>query len=171
MVASVVLITGLVSVAQLFALSTDANRSARRTSMSTVLAQQKVEQLRGLTWGYDAFGLPASDYSTDLAVTPSASSGGNGLGISPADTLEQNTPGFVDYLGPRGEWVGTGTVAPAGTVYVRRWSVTALPTNPNNTLVFQVRVTRLPRTDDHAGDSTAPRDDVRLVSVKTRKAA
>ncbi len=167
-VASAVLVTGLVSVAQLFAVSTDANKSARRTSMSTVLAQQKLEQLKGLAWGFDAFGLPVSDYASNLAVFPPTPTGGGGLAISPEDALNENTPGFVDFLGPYGQWVGTGSVPPSGTVYVRRWSVAALPTNPNNTLVFQVRVSRLARA---GGEQITDRDEVRVVSVKTRKAS
>ena len=33
-----------------------------------MLAQQKMEQLRGLTWGFDTVGLPVSDYSTDTTA-------------------------------------------------------------------------------------------------------
>lgn len=167
-IASAVLVTGLVSVAQLFAVSTDANRAAKRMSLSTIVAQQKMEQLRGLTWGFDAFGLPASDYTSNIAVTPVSQAGGAGLALSPGPTLESNTPGFVDYLGPYGEWLGTGATPPAGTLYVRRWSIEALPTNPNNTLVFQVRVLRV---EQATGAGTTPaREDVRLCTVKTRKA-
>jgi prepilin-type N-terminal cleavage/methylation domain-containing protein len=167
-VASAILVTGLVSVAQLFAASTDANRAARRMSLATIVAQQKIEQLRGLTWGFDALGLPMSDYTSNLTVTPAAPTGGTGLGLSTVATLDADTPGFVDYLGPRGEYLGTGAAPPVGTIYVRRWAIDALPTNPNNTLVFQVRVLRVPPSGATA--TAAPREDVRLCSVKTRKA-
>ena len=40
-----------------------------------------------------------------------------------------------------GAWVGTGATPPATAVYIRRWSIQPLPTNPNNTLVIQVLVT------------------------------
>lgn len=166
-VAAAVLVTGLVSVAQLFAMSTDANRAARRASQSAIVAQQKIEQLRALTWGFDPFGLPQSDFTTNIAVTPANPGSGTGLNPSPAGTLDNNTPGFVDYLGPYGEWVGTGSAHAPGTVFIRRWAVDPLPTNPNNTLVFQVRVLRV-RPGSTSGHDYL--EDLTLVSVKTRKA-
>jgi hypothetical protein len=59
---------------------------------------------------------------------------------------------------------------PTGTVYIRRWSIEPLPTNPNNTILIQVVVTRF-RTQS-AGQLATGRspDEARLVSVKTRKA-
>jgi len=162
-----VLATGLIALAQLFAVATTANQRARTTTLAVVLAEQKMEQLRGLMWGYDLLGLPLSDISSNLCVTPAASAGGVGLSPSPPDTLLANTPGYVDFLDAHGGWVGTGSVPPEGTVYTRRWSVEPMPTNPNNTLVLQVLVTR----SRPASGSTAPRlpDEARIVSVKTRK--
>jgi hypothetical protein len=54
---------------------------------------------------------------------------------------------------------------------VRRWSVEPLPTNPNNTLIFQVVVFAL---GERAANGQGPvldrvRDEARLVTVKTRK--
>lgn len=160
--ASVILVTGLIAVAQMFVVSTNANVSARRVTSTAILAQQKIEQLRGLTWGYDDFGLPISDFTSNIAVSPPTPAGGLGLQSSPGDTLTTSTPGFVDYLDAYGAWVGTGSAPPAGAIYVRRWSVEPLPTNPNNTLVFQVLVGRV------APDGQ-PRDLARQVSLKTRK--
>lgn len=168
-VASAILVTGLVSVAQLFIVSTDANRSARRVTAATVLAQQKIEQLRGLTWGYDPFGLPVSDFTTNIAVTPPQPSGGFGLQASPGGALDTATTGYCDYLSAYGEWLGSGTTPPSGSVYVRRWSVEPLPTNPNNTLVFQVVVERLVQATTSGGSGAPPSDAARLVSLKTRK--
>src|SRR3954469_19976262 len=73
-------------VAQLFALSTRANLMAKGATSTTAMAQQKLEQLRGLTWGFDLAGqgLPLSDTTTNLAVTPPAANG-SGLNPSPAD--------------------------------------------------------------------------------------
>lgn len=161
-------------VAQLFAVSTRANLVAKGQTSTTAMAQQKIEQLRGLTWGFDTAGegLPVSDTSTNLAVEPAAPTGA-GLNPSPANALEQNVSGYVDYLDAYGTYLGTGTTQPPGTVYVRRWSIQPLPTNPNNTLVFQVLVTPLVN-EVTRGTSTAPRQrmagDALLVSVKTRKA-
>jgi hypothetical protein len=85
-----------------------------------------------------------------------------GLQPSPGDTLTTSTPGYVDYLDAYGAWLGTGGSAPQGAVYVRRWSIEPLPTNPNNTIVFQVMVGRIsPVGSLH--------DLSRQVSLKTRK--
>ena len=162
------------SVAQLFAVSTRSNHMARGLTSTTALAEQKMEQLRALTWGFatDGSGLPLSDTTTNLAVTPATPTGG-GLNPSPADSLDRNTPGFVDFLDEMGTWLGTGSVPPPRTVYVRRWSITPLPTNPNNTLVLQVLVTPL-SVEAPRGDSALTRKrmpgEAWLISVKTRKA-
>jgi hypothetical protein len=170
LIATALLATALVSLAQLFAIATQANHAARTTTFAAVLAEQKMEQLRGLTWGFDLLGLPLTDLSTDISVWPESPSGGSGLAPSPADALGSNTPGFVDYLDQYGRWVGTGSTPPAGTIYTRRWSIEPLPTNPNNTLVLQVLVTR--RIDrGAANDGSVARlpEEARIVSVKTRK--
>jgi len=137
-----VLATGLVAVAQMFALSTNTNRTARWASVGTALAQQRIEQIRGLAWGFDAAGLPQNDYTSNLAVAPRAAAGGVGLSASPQNALTVSTPGYVDYLDASGAWVGTGPDPVMGTVFVRRWSIEPLPTNPNNTLIIQVVVQR-----------------------------
>jgi len=162
LVSAVILVTGLIAVAELFIISTNANREARRVTTTAVLAQQKIEQLRGLTWGFDDFGLPISDFTTNITVTPPTSSGGVGLQASPGDTLATATPGYVDYLDAYGAWVGTGASPPDGALYERRWSIDPLPTNPNNTLVFQVVVARVTPTSP-AGDRASQ------VTLKTRK--
>lgn len=168
------LTTVSLGVAQLFAVSTRANFTARGQTSTTALAEQKLEQLRALTWGFDieAQGLPLSDISTNLAVHPPAPTGA-GLNPSPSDSLERNTAGYVDYQDGNGTYVGTGTTVPGGAVFIRRWSIQPLPTNPNNTLVLQVLVTTVANEASRMG-STDTRQrmpgDSRLVTVKTRKA-
>ena len=171
--ATTIMAVALTALAQLFAMSTRANANARTTTFASVLAQQKMEQLRGLTWGFDALGLPLSDTTTDLTVVPENTTGGKGLSPSPAGTLGTNTPGYVDFLDNGGTSLGTGAVPATGTAYVRRWSVEPLPTNPNNTLVLQVMVTRLRNrgTADLTVDVKRLPDEARLISVKTRKAS
>jgi prepilin-type N-terminal cleavage/methylation domain-containing protein len=161
-------------VAQLFALSTRANVIAKGATSTTAMAEQKLEQLRGLTWGFDTAGqgLPVSDTTTNLTVAPPTHDG-SGLNPSPSDSLEQNTNGFVDFLDGGGTWVGTGSTPPATAVYIRRWSIQPLPTNPNNTLVIQVLVT--PVTSEQARvesqfTRTRMAGDALLVTVRTRKA-
>lgn len=164
--------TALAALAEMFVIGTQSNHNARTTTFAATLAEQKMEQLRGLTWGFDTLGLPLSDTSTDTTVVPASPTGGTGLAPSPAGTLSSNTAGYCDYLDVNGASLGGGATAPPGTVYVRRWSIEPLPTNPNNTLVLQVLVTRnrdRGQADVVAGVGRLP-DEARVVTVKTRKA-
>ena len=164
--------------AELFVVATRANQSAQRQTATTSLAVQKMEQLRGLTWGFDPSGLalPLSDTTTDLSVDPPANNG-TGLSPSPEGTLNRNTPGYVDYLDRNGSWVGTGVTPPATASYIRRWSITPLQAHPHDTLVLQVLVTSVTTETSRLANprwaSLARRrlnDDAWIVSVKTRKA-
>ena len=66
--------------------------------------------------------------------------------------------------------LGGGSTLPAATVYMRRWSVEPLPTNPNNTVILQVLVTRRnDRGAANAGSVLRLPDEARLIGVKTRK--
>jgi prepilin-type N-terminal cleavage/methylation domain-containing protein len=162
-------------VAQLFALSTRANLIAKGATSTTAMAQQRLEELRGLTWGFDlqGQGLPQSDTTTNLAVSPPTHSG-SGLNPSPSDALEQNTTGFVDFLDGGGTWVGTGSTPPGSAVYIRRWSIVPLPTNPNNTLVITVLVTPVVSEMSRVTSAftrTRMAGDAMLITVRTRKAS
>jgi len=171
--ATTMLVVGVAGLAQLFALSTRTNTSARATTFASLLAQQKMEQLRGLTWGFDTLGLPLTDTSTNIAAAVESPTGGTGLTPSPTGTLGSNTNGYVDYLDATGKSLGSGSNPPQGTVFVRRWSIEPLPTNPNNTLVLQVLVFRngnRPTADNTVGVKRLP-DEARIISVKTRKAS
>jgi type II secretory pathway pseudopilin PulG len=171
-VATSLLAVGVASLAQLFVISVNANRSAKTTTFASVLAQQKMEQLRGLTWGFDVIGLPVSDTDSDTTVVPALPNGGTGLTPSPQNVLRNNTAGYVDYLDEQGQSLGGGAVPPANTVFIRRWSIEPLPTNPNNTLILQVLVTRLnTRGNDNSTEVRRLPDEGRVISVKTRKAS
>jgi type II secretory pathway pseudopilin PulG len=160
-------------VAQLFAVSTRANLVARGQTSTTAMAEQKLEQLRALTWGFDSSGqgLPVSDTTTNLTIDPPTATG-SGLNPSPANALETNTPGFVDFLDANGQYVGSGLTPPGTAAFIRRWSIRPLPTNPNNTLVLQVLVTPVSNEGSRVA-TAAPRQrmpgDALLISVKTRK--
>ena len=175
-VAMGLLTTVSLGIAQLFAISTKANRLARTSTSTIALAEQKMEQLRSLSWGFDlqGQGLPVSDTTTNLAVYPHRPDG-PGLNPSPADSLDQNRAGYFDFLDATGAWLGTGTSVPANAAFVRRWAVRPLPTNPNNTLVFQVLVTPLSNEATTVLTATGARKrmpgDSLLTSVKTRKAS
>src|SRR4029453_6166835 len=119
------------------------NIGARNSTYAAVLASQKLEELRSLAWGFDQVGLPISDITTDTTVTPEQPVGGTGLSPSPGSSLQANTDGWVDYIDMWGNKLGGGSNPPQNAIYIRRWNVAPLPTNPNNTLVIQVLVTRL----------------------------
>ena len=174
LVAITITAVAVAGLAQMFAISARANTSARMTTYASVLAQQKMEQLRSLTWGFDVLGLPATDTTTNLAVVPETPVGGQGLTPSPESSLGTNTEGYCDFVDKFGKPLGGGTTtAPEGTAYVRRWSVEPLPSNPSNTIVLQVLVTRSGGrngVDTSRAGVRAP-DEARRVSLKTRKAS
>ena len=164
----VVAVFGLI---QLFVVSARANAHAHDTTFAAVLAAEKMEQLRALTWGYDTAGLPVGDVTTDIAVFPERSSGGTGLSPSPFDTLFRNTQGYCDFLDARGDSFASGTNPPPGTRYIRRWAVERLPADPTNGLVLQVRVVeRTAASVEARGRGRVP-GEAWLLSVKTRKQA
>ena len=171
LVATALLASALVSLAQLFAMATKSNIGSRNTTYAAVLAQQKLEELRSLAWGFDQSGLPISDITTDTTQTPEEPVGGTGLSPSPQTSLGENMSGWVDYIDSFGNKLGTGSTPPANAIYTRRWMVSPLPINPNNTLVLQVLVFR--NKDRGTADLGAVKrlpEEARMITVKTRKA-
>lgn len=171
LVASGLLATACITLAQLFAISTRTNLGARNTTYAAVLAEQKLEELRALTWGFDSQGLPVTDSTTDTTANPETPAGGTGLTPSPDTALQENTPGYVDYVDRFGNKLGGGANPPVGAIFTRRWSIEPLPTNPNNTLIIQVLVTPQ-RNRGNADEGAVKRlpEEARMVTVKTRKA-
>jgi type II secretory pathway pseudopilin PulG len=158
------LVTGaVIALAHLFALSTSSNLDSKSMTYAAVLAQQKVEELRALAFGFGADGLSVTDIESDTASD--ATTGGTGLSPSPMGALGQNTPGYVDHLDGSGSKLGGGVAPPGGAMYTRRWSIEPLPADPARAIVIQVNVTRHGRV---VAASTRP-GDVRLVTVRTRK--
>ena len=144
------------------ALLASKHTAAHALTYTAVLAEQKMEQLRSLAWGFTGLGLPITDTETD----------GTGLTPSPPDALTSNVDGWVDYIDRFGNALGGGPNPPAKTVYIRRWSIERLADNPDNTIVMHVLVT--PRMNrgaaDVPGSTLRLPGESRLVSVKTRKA-
>jgi type II secretory pathway pseudopilin PulG len=170
LVATTLMATAIVTLAELFALSTRTNVSSHNTTFASVLAEQKMEELRSLVWGFDTQGLPLSDISSNTAVTPMGTTGGTGLKPSPTTTLKEDTTGWVDHIDAYGNKVSSNDTQ-ANIVYTRRWSVTPLPTNPNNTLVIQVLVTRIKdRGQANNGNVGRLPEEARMIAVRTRKA-
>ena len=170
-VATAILAMAIVSLAELFGIAAVSNRRARDATYAAVLAFQKMEQLRGLVYVFDSEGVAVTDTTTDTAVVPAAPDGGTGLSASPPDALARNTAGFVDYLDASGTSRGGGASVPAGTVYIRRWSIEPAPDNPGNLLVLQVlvRPLRSDRAADRGGAGRMP-DEARVVGARARKA-
>ena len=174
LVAIAVLTVALTGLAQCYGVSTRANANARHTTYASLLAQQKMEQLRGLTWGFDALGLPLSDTATNIAVVPESPDGGTGLTPSPPGVLAANVDGYCDFVDRNGTSLGGCAGANPAASYVRRWSVESLPANPGNTIVLQVLVApNVSRGADNQAAGVVVRrpNEARLVSVKTRKAS
>jgi|SRR5688572_12970522 hypothetical protein len=165
LIAALIMTTGVVTMAQLFAVATSTNAASRRTTLAMVLAEQKLEQLRALTWAYDAAGVPVEDLTTDTSTIPE-SSGGTGLQLSPSSSLLQNTAGFVDHVDGNGRIVGNGTQIPLLAVYTRRWSIERVSASPDSALIIQVLVT-IPTAVATSGRGL--RGDARVTTVKARK--
>jgi type II secretory pathway pseudopilin PulG len=171
-IATGIMASAIVTLGQLFGLSVASNRAAQALTYTTVLAQQKMEQLRGLEWRLDSLGSPVTDDQSDTTAAIETPAGGTGLSSSPADTLTRNVAGWVDYVDRFGNALGGGANPPARTVYVRRWSVEPLGHGIESAIVIQVLVT--PILNRGAADAAASTvrlpGESRLVCVKTRKA-
>jgi hypothetical protein len=168
------LIVGAAALAcgQLFVVAMTGVTAAKLQTSTTILAVQKIEQLRALPWRFEGTGVlhAVSDTSTDLTTEP-ASTGGPGLAVSPA-SLDANTPGYVDYLDQHGRWTGTGVAPPAAAVFIRRWSVTPLPGSASDALVLRVLVTTVTRESQAASGISRRRlaGDALVSTLLTRKA-
>lgn len=130
---------GLAGLAQLVAMATEANTRARAATVGTILALDKMEQLRGAA-----------------------------LAVSSDEALQRNIDQQCDFFDGVGRSLGGGTSPPPGAVYVRRWAVSPLGADPENTRVLQVRVARGPHTLRSELGAFQP-DTAHLVGVKTRK--
>lgn len=160
------LATAIAGVGHLLLASAASAADARRADLASVLALERMEQLRGLAWGYDMDGVPREDHETALAAAPGTEGAGPGLGPSPADALEQDTPGFVDYLEAGGHPVDPQR-SPAAVAYIRRWLVLPLADAPGEGLVLRVAVIR---GEARAGRRpTESRGAVVLTTIKTRR--
>jgi hypothetical protein len=142
MVATVLMATAVVALAQLFGVATRNNVTARHATYATILAAQKIEELLAWSWA--------------------------DLGQSPATALRENTPGWVDYIDEFGRALGDRPHRNAA--FARRWAVEPLSARPGEAVVIQVVVT--PRPHRAARDEVAGGlpDEARLVTVRTRKA-
>jgi hypothetical protein len=170
MVAALIMLTGVLAMAQLISLSTSNNVLSRNATVAAILAEQKLEQLRALAWGVDAFGSAVSDRTTDTTTVPESPTGGTGLRPSPSTALQTNTPGYVDHVSAAGRIVGRGPQPPSTAVYTRRWSIEPVASDPEGALVLQVLVSAV-RDRGRADQGNVGRlpGEARVVTVKARK--
>jgi hypothetical protein len=154
LVATLVLTTGLLAMAELVRLAVSSNVRARSGSLAAILASQKMEQLRSLAWEFDVSGVAVSD--SDLQSSPWS--------------LQRNTAGFVDHVDGGGVVVGRDVEVPVSAVYTRRWSIEPLPASSEHVVLIQVLVTRTQSRGSADRDSVSRLPgDARLVTIKARK--
>jgi type II secretory pathway pseudopilin PulG len=167
LIASAIVITIAAGASLVAALAIRATQQARMRTLAMMLAVQRMEQLRSLAWTHittasPALSMSSSDVTTDLSRDP-ATDAGPGLLLSPAGTLDANVAGYVDYLDGSGRWVGNGPVPPSAAVYVRRWSVAAGVSDPDDLLALTVVVGM------RGASRVALSDAVRLITLESRK--
>jgi Tfp pilus assembly protein PilV len=145
-VALAILSVGVLSLAQLFPLSTMANMSARHATYAAVLAGTKVEELRALAWRFDHRGAPVSDPILHAAEG-------------------------TDYVDRYGNQIDAGSEASHdAAIYARHWTIEPLATDPANSLIIQVRVH--PRRGAATDANTLIRvpGETRVVTLRRRAA-
>src|SRR5690349_12495589 len=120
-VAMLILGSAAFAAAHLFVLTLKTVAGARMQSAVTMLAAQKVEQLR------------ASGWQVAGSIAP--------LPVSPANSLAMNSTGFVEYFDQNGQSLGSGSMPPPGAVYICRWFVDTHPWNPSEMRVIRVLAT------------------------------
>jgi len=121
LIALAIIAMAAAGVAELCAIAIRTARAARDETMTTMLAMQKVEQLRSAPWA-----------SSDLA-------------LSPPGALAATTAGYADFLDRHGRSVGALVSPPADAVYLRRWSIEPLPAGGSGTRVVRVLVSTVVR--------------------------
>jgi type II secretory pathway pseudopilin PulG len=155
LVATTILAVAVSGLAHLFVLAARANTIAAAMTAVTLAAQQKMEELRGLTFRVDAAGNAVTDA---------------GLTASPADALDVDRDGYCDFVDRFGRILAGHPAPPGAAVYVRRWSIEPLADDPGGTLVLQVRVVRAGiRPAAALAVHARMQDEARFVAVRTRK--
>ena len=133
--AAALLTTALVALVQLFMQATRTGVVTRHATVATVLAEQKIEELRGAA-----------------------------LVASPPGALLANTAGYADHVDQSGRDVGAGATPPGSAVYTRRWSVDPLP-QEGGAFVVQVSVLRAAASGTSRIGDARLAEEVRLVTV------
>lgn len=112
LVAVAIVAAAVAGLPPLVAMSARANMQSKQTTIAAILAQQKMEQ---------------------MVV-------GGGLTQSPADALADDIEGYAEFFDRAGAVLRGGSTPPAGSAYVRRWSVEPLTETANGSWLLQVVV-------------------------------
>lgn len=172
LIAAALLAAACAGIVQLFVVGTASTHAARLQTSTALLAASKLDQLRALAWQYDPLADPAltrTDQSTTIASLLPAS-GGPGLAASPGGSLSASVTSYVDYLDAQGRWLGAGTAPPPSAVFIRRWSVMPLPSDPSRALVLAVLVTTVRQEQARpAAWSARSEAETLLVLVRARE--
>lgn len=144
-VATSILITALAGVAQLLILAAQLTRQAGVSGQALIAAQEKLESLRGLPFGYD----PAGNKNTAPSLEPSTDS-----------TLFENIPPYVDWI----DSSGTPLAEPGGAALVRRWRIDTWDDATPEAITIEVCVFRA--SNDGTGIGAA---EACLSTVRTRQ--
>lgn len=145
LVATGLLVTALAGLAQLLVLGTHLTRQAIASGGALVAAQDRIETLRGLPFGYDEGGAPTT---------------AAGLEPSPSASLDEAIEPYVDWLDADGR-----TGAPAQTaVFTRRWRISAVDGLAPSSIAIEVCVFKAPAAhrDAHSADTC-------LSTIRTRQ--
>jgi hypothetical protein len=165
LIAISIVVSTITGIAQLLVWVRRAIWSSGAGTMTTVLAVEKLEQLRALKFDIDDGGAAVTDESTDVSGQQPVA-GGSGLRTSPLNALEENTSGCVDFLDAQGNWRGTGVDPPAGAAFVRRWTIVPFAPDPMNTLALHVVV--VPLSDVASGQGSRSARAAHLATIRTR---
>lgn len=151
LIALSLLIVGVLAATELSTLAIRAADWSRLASAASIAADQKLEELRALPFGFDESGVAVQDPE---------------LAVSPSDALSRNTDGYVEYLDASGRILSGN--ADRASAFVRRWSIRPLAVHPATTLAIEVLV--LPRMAGVNADPAAiVRGGARRATIRMRK--
>jgi len=121
LIATGLLVTALAGLAQLFAVSLRFTRDSGQSGAALAAAEDQLEALRALRFGYDEAGAPL----TDPRLAPAAVS-----------ALSLDTVPWVDWVDER----GASAAVPEQAAFVRRWRITPLDGGAPDAIAIEVCV-------------------------------
>ena len=145
LIATGLLVTAIAGLAHLFALSAQFTRDSGQFGVALAGAQDKLEALRALRFGYDDGG--------EIVTDPR-------LSASPAASLSEDVASYVDWLDE------SGGVLPGsrGAEYVRRWRITAIASDEPEAIAIEVCVFSM-----HSANRDPQQADACLATVRVRQ--